>query len=332
MITASPLSVNPRVGLQPGGTIAGRSRREEALKWPSFSDELQPPRRRGAQIAGLPRKLSGQQREKARLFRNSRVTCAQPLPFPSCFVLFASATFLATCLTSAGPPFVTDDPEPVDYQHWEVYIASILGHSNNVWSGTSPHVEVNYGAITNLQLHIIAPISFVAPAQGPTRFGYGDTELGAKYRFIDETTNSPQIGVFPLLEVPTGDTQRGLGGGHLQAFLPLWLQKSFGPWTTHGGGGYWINPGAGNENWWYEGWLLQRQMTKNLTVGAEIYHDGIQGVGIGADTRFNIGSIYDFTENHHLMFSAGHTIQGPIAFQAYIAFQFTFGPESKSDK
>ena len=22
----------------------------------------------------------------------------------------------------AGPPYITDDPEPVDYQHWEVYL------------------------------------------------------------------------------------------------------------------------------------------------------------------------------------------------------------------
>ena len=25
----------------------------------------------------------------------------------------------------AGPPFLTDDPEPVDYQNWEFYIASV---------------------------------------------------------------------------------------------------------------------------------------------------------------------------------------------------------------
>ncbi len=24
---------------------------------------------------------------------------------------------------SAGPPFLTDDPEPVEYKHWEFYIA-----------------------------------------------------------------------------------------------------------------------------------------------------------------------------------------------------------------
>ena len=26
----------------------------------------------------------------------------------------------------AGPPYITDDPEPVEYQRWEVYFASIF--------------------------------------------------------------------------------------------------------------------------------------------------------------------------------------------------------------
>lgn len=25
----------------------------------------------------------------------------------------------------AGPPFFTDDPEPVEYMHWEVYLAEL---------------------------------------------------------------------------------------------------------------------------------------------------------------------------------------------------------------
>ena len=28
--------------------------------------------------------------------------------------------FLATTAVQAGPPFVTDDPEPVEYKHWEI--------------------------------------------------------------------------------------------------------------------------------------------------------------------------------------------------------------------
>ena len=29
----------------------------------------------------------------------------------------------------AGPPYITDDPEPVEYQHWEVYFASIFSQA-----------------------------------------------------------------------------------------------------------------------------------------------------------------------------------------------------------
>src|SRR5450432_2682101 len=88
---------------------------------------------------------------------------------------------------SAGPPFLTDDPEPVDYQHWEFYLASMDFKTADDWSGTAPHVEVNYGVISNVQLHVIAPLAYDAPSVGPAHYGYGDTELGIKFRFIQET-------------------------------------------------------------------------------------------------------------------------------------------------
>jgi hypothetical protein len=112
----------------------------------------------------------------------------------------------------------------------------------------------------------------------------------------------------------------------------VWIQKSFDPWLTYGGGGYWINPGAGNHNWWYAGWLLQRQMTEKLALGVEIAHETAKTVGGSSDTFFNVGTIFDFSERHHLLLSAGQTLQGPGSFQAYIAFQFTFGPEGKKEK
>ena len=103
------------------------------------------------------------------------------------------------------------------------------------WSGTAPHLEVNYGAFPNFQLYVIAPLAFVRPACRSTQYGYADTELGGKWRFIQETFWHPQVGTFPLLELPTGDRERGLGSGYAHVFLPLWLQKSIGPWTTYGG-------------------------------------------------------------------------------------------------
>ena len=45
------------------------------------------------------------------------------------------------------------------------------------------------------------------------------------------------------------------------------------------------------------------------------------------DTAFDVGTIIDFTEHQHLLFSAGRSIDGPTDFQCYVAYQFTFGPE-----
>lgn len=227
----------------------------------------------------------------------------------------------------AGPPFVTDDPAPVDYQHWEFYIASQHAKTSDGWSGTAPHFEINYGPVTNVQLHLIAPLAYDAPKDGATHYGYSDTELGVKYRFVQETETLPQIGVFPLLEIPTGNSSAGLGSGHVQAFLPVWAQKRFGDWTVYGGGGYGINPGADNRNWGFGGAVLQYQIRENLLLGGEIYYRTKTEAGGDSDTAFNVGTIVDINEHNHLLFSVGRSLDGPTEFQCYIAWQFTFGPE-----
>ncbi len=235
-------------------------------------------------------------------------------------------TLAAAAGAHAGPPFSTDDPEPVDYGHYELYLASQYQHASGDSSGTLPHVELNYGILPNTQLHLIAPAAFDAPAGQPRRTGYGDTELGVKYRFLEESDGRPQVGVFPLVELPTGASSRGLGAGHTQVFLPVWIQKSSGKWTTYGGGGYWVNPGSGNRNWWFAGWLLQRQLLANLAVGAEVFHETAKGVGIGPDTKVNVGLTWDLSDQSHILASAGPVIQGPSGYQTYVAFQLTLGP------
>ena len=47
----------------------------------------------------------------------------------------------------AGPPFQTDDPEPVEYRHWEAYVASQGSFYQDATSLTAPHIEINYGII-----------------------------------------------------------------------------------------------------------------------------------------------------------------------------------------
>ena len=243
--------------------------------------------------------------------------------FPLGTGLLLAATLFAL-KTYGGPPFLTDDPEPVDYQHWEFYVASIDSKTAGDWSGTAPHVELNYGVVPNVQLHLITPLAYDAPAGDHSHYGYGDTELGVKFRFLQESDKLPQAGIFPLVELPSGRAADGLGNGRAQLFLPLWLQKSWGSWTAYGGGGYGFNAGAGNQNWNFVGAVLQKQVFTNTLVGAEIYHQTAQQIGGCDNTAFNIGTVIDITEQHHLLFSVGRSIDGPVDFQCYIAWQFTF--------
>ena len=180
----------------------------------------------------------------------------------------------------AGPPFLTDDPEPVEYRHWEVYLAATFERTRSERTGSFPQVEVNYGLLPDLQVHLIAPTAFIHPKGESSAYGYGDTEVGVKYRFIHETQYMPQVGTFPHVELPSGNSKEGLGNGKAQVFFPLWLQKSFGPWTTYGGGGYWYNPGPDNKNWTFIGWELQRDISEKLTLGAEIFYQSSDKTGV----------------------------------------------------
>jgi hypothetical protein len=221
----------------------------------------------------------------------------------------------------AGPPFRTDDPVPVDYRHGEAYLYSTGTHEADGTSGFGPAVEFNYGILPDTQFHIVAPMAYDAPKGETSHFGYGDTEIGIKYRFVHETDVLPMIGIFPLVEIPSGDEDKGLGNGEAQFFLPLWLQKSFGKWTTYGGGGYWINPGPGNKNYWFSGILLQYSFSENFYLGGELFHRTADTTSGKDSSGFNFGGSLPLVSNFQILFSAGRGLTDTSSnrFSYYVA-------------
>jgi len=221
----------------------------------------------------------------------------------------------------AGPPFLTDDPEPVGVGHWEVYGAAQWSFERHDASGTSPHLEVNYGAVPELQLHAIIPAMLAVASGSPAEYGIGDVELGAKYRFVDEGERRPQVGTFPLLLLPTGSAARGLRSGKLRALLPLWVQKSIGPWTTYGGGG--LSVGSGERDI-VAGWQLQRTFGSALLFGGEAFLDA-PVIGGPTVLRINLGIVANVSAAQHLLLSAGPAFGGDSVAQAYAAYLLTIG-------
>lgn len=234
----------------------------------------------------------------------------------------------------AGPPFQTDDPEPVDFRHFEMYAFELSDSTSGGTSVEVPAYEVNYGAVPNLQLHLVVPLLANIPSDGSgVTYGIGDTEVGVKYRFVKETKRRPEVGIFPFLELPSGDADKGLGVGSTWYRLPVWIQKSWGPWTTYGGGGAAVVPQSGYRNYPFAGWLVQRQMTKKLMLGVEVFGHGALGEAAASrkySTMADFGGTYEFKEGFDLLFAGGRTVAGQPETYSYLALYWTWGKDAKS--
>jgi hypothetical protein len=90
-----------------------------------------------------------------------------------------------------------------------------------------------------------------------------------------------------------------------------------------------MNPGPGNRNYWYSGLLLQKQVSKRLNLGCEIFYNSTPIIAGPSQAGFNFGGTYDFDEIHHLLFSAGDDIIGSGRGIAYLGYGWTWGPKSK---
>ncbi len=239
--------------------------------------------------------------------------------------LLVGALLPGTLLAQAGPPYQTDDPDPVPYRHWELYLATQDAWARDETSGTAPHVEVNYGALPGLQLHVLVPLAYDHPMGGRTAYGLGDVEVGAKLRLVEEGRWRPMIGTFVQTEWPAGSAADGLATPALHVLVPLWLQKSFGPWSTDLGGGYLVDLDMRNGNYLAMGWQVQRRISERATLGAELYHTTAHG-GTSASLLSNVGLVLNLTDHDHLLLSAGRSISGEHTLQGYFAYQLTFGP------
>src|SRR5262249_42763697 len=158
------------------------------------------------------------------------------------------------------------------------------------------------------------PTAYSHARGASAHYGYGDTELGFKYRFIHEGEYLPQFAIFPQWNLPTGSGSRGLGNGREQVFLPLWAQKTFDGWKTFGGGGWWYNRGEENRDFVRLGWEVERDLNDTFTIGAEIFHETKESADVIGHTGINLGAYFNIDESHHLLFSAGRDLEGPNIF------------------
>lgn len=224
----------------------------------------------------------------------------------------------------AGPPFLTDDPQPTDLKHSELIVFATQDRSYNDVTTALPAFEYNYGGFPDTQLHIGMPYLRNSVSGGSTVTGVSDVEVGVKYRFMRETESLPQVSIYPMATLATGNARRGLGNGQTAWRLPLWIQKSWKEWTTYGGGGCVINHAPGQTDYCFGGWLLQKDINK-WTLGGEVFARNKDAEDGRSTTVLNLGGSYRFTPEVGALFSAGRSVSGEYHVVAFVGVQWTFG-------
>jgi len=240
------------------------------------------------------------------------------------FLLAALILCVLPALALAGPPYVTDDAEPTDYKHFEIY-AFTSGTNTRDGTGGAGGIDFNYGGAPDLQLTMVLPLEYDSPVTGPTVAGLGNVELAAKYRFLHQDDFGWDVAVFPRVFLPSASPL--VGDRHASLLLPIWAEKDFGDWSTFGGGGCVLNNGGESQDYCLMGWVLTRAVTPALHIGAEIYHQTADTRGGRATTGIGVGATYDLSENYHLMTSFGPGIQNAAETNRtswYTAILFTF--------
>jgi len=212
-------------------------------------------------------------------------------------------------MAHAGPPFLTDDPEPVERRHTEVNLALQATRAASGSSGTVG-ADVNYGCAKETQCHFAVPGAYSHAPGAALQAGLGDIELGVKYRFLNHEDSGFMAAVYPTLYLPTGNASRGLGSGRAQLLLPVWVQKTSGPWTWDAGAGHLSDPSAGARNSWFFGLLGSRSFGDALRIGAELVHRTPVAEGAPATTGFNVGAIVRLARSRNLLVSSGRGLQG----------------------
>ena len=154
-------------------------------------------------------------------------------------------------------------------------------------------------------------------------YGLGDIEFGLKYRFIQETDHLPMVGVFPLLEIPTGDSDRGLGNGQ------AWWRFHYGYRRVGDLDDlrrrrlcHQSRPGAAQLLFW---WLATAKRFRRQTdLGGIDFRSQERAVMIPGPSRCSIWEvIFKITQNFNPVFRAAIPLQGQQHTLGYLRLYWT---------
>jgi len=226
--------------------------------------------------------------------------------------------------------YLTDSPKTMEYEQGAADLYCDLTKIKKAYALRAPGFEASIGVMTDFQVRINIPAVISITHGQSTTYGYGDLDIGFKYRFIHETDTMPQVAFYPKITLPSGNPDLRIGNGRDFERLPLWIQKTWKQWILSGGGGYAIDHNPRKFNYVFGGILLRHVFNPELTLGGELFARGPVSLADHSVLFLNLGGTYNFTPNIFLLFSAAHSIAGIKTLKSFMGLGITWGPPQAS--
>ncbi len=222
--------------------------------------------------------------------------------------VFLSLLVCIPVLAQAGPPMLTGDPGTPGDGNWEINIAATLEKRRSESRWEAPALDLNYGLGEHIQLSYEVPWIVLSPSGEGTRSGLGNSNIGVKWRFLDEEKHGISASIKPEFEFnpPTSSADRGVVEEGTVFRLPLQMEKKLGPVTAG------LEFGRAfkrkQDDAWIYGFVAGHKATERLELLGEIHGTGRPNFRMH-ETVFNLGAIYDLGKNYSALLSVGRSFQ-----------------------
>jgi hypothetical protein len=276
---------------------------------------------KGGEIVGVS-PVEGEEHTPAPLSRGDFQSRFKGLRFHGllsalCALLFA--LFLVTDAYAAHP-LITDDTGTAGKGNFELEIGAEYGHEDEdgVTDNSTEIVPViTYGIADNLDIELCFPYQYLKTKDAETTItedGISDVEIDLKWRFYEKDGLS--FALRPLISLPTGDEERGLGAGRATYSLLLFATKEIKPWAFDLNLGYKRNENKVDErrDIWHASLASRLEVVKDLAAVADIGVETNPDKNSDAHPAFILGGIiYSTSKNFELDFGVKGGLNKPEA-------------------
>jgi hypothetical protein len=225
----------------------------------------------------------------------------------------------------AGPPMITNDPGTPGPGAWEVNLAATGAHGRDGWDADAPDIDINYGVGERVQLSVHSSLAHARAAGGAVDSGWGDLELGLRWRFLDQAAAGVDAAIQPLwVRGWSGAARRkGLASAHPEFVLPLQVARDFG--TVAAGLELARHFAIGEDDAWQFGVFAARDCVRGATCLLEV--NASRADGGRTATIVNAGWRRPLAGGPTLMGSLGWgtAAEGGHGVVAYLGLQFVTG-------